>query len=166
MTEKSKNSATKKTRRCVGIDPAYAKDVAFAHRVENAWRVQSVEPDDNAALRQALQNAVDDGCEVVVIEDCFLGANPATFKGLAQMQERLKMYAHDLGLEIHVVAPSTWQAACLTQGKYKPKRHNEIVASAKLRARGMTGHDLKEDIAVAVCIADYGDQHFAKIETP
>jgi len=159
--------------RCIGIDPAYAKPIAYAHRMGppgERWVVGAVDPDDMTCLADVLRDAKKHGCMWAVIEDCYLGKNAATHKGLAKMQGQLVTLAALSLLRVRLVPPSRWQVDCLTQGTWRPKTHAEIVTAAKFRARGLTGTDWSEDKAVAVCLADWGDCHLSRemahVETP
>ena len=147
---------------CIGIDPAYSKPIAYAYNIELLWRVGSASPDDMARMVDVLREAKQDGCTWAVIEDSYLGRNPATFKGLSRKQGELGTLAVMAGLRVRLVAPATWQADCLTQGKWRPKTHTEIVTVAKFRARALTGTDWPEDKAVAVCLADWGDCNLSR----
>lgn len=142
--------------RCVGIDPACAKPVALAWRFGKQWQIRSVPWDDTANLFAALSRAKADGCDTCVIEDGFVGKNPKTALALAVVRGQLSALAVQAGLQVRMVHPATWQAACLTQGRYRPQTHAEIVKQVALRMRG---HYLSvtEDEGVAVCIAEWGD---------
>lgn len=142
--------------KCIGIDPACAKPIALAWRLGREWQIRSVAWDDSAGIYAVLARAAADGCDTAVIEDGYVGPNSKTALALAVVRGQLSALAVQAGLEVRMVAPATWQAACLTQGRYRPQTHEEIVRQVALRMRG---HYLNvdEDQGVAVCIAEWGD---------
>lgn len=148
---------------CIGIDPAYGKPVAFAYRYrENgrwAWNVWS--DSEHESIQTSLRHAVERGVTHAVIEDGFVGVNAKVSLKLAEVRASLSTIARWEGMAVVTVMPATWQAATLCQGGWRPMKHAEIVRQAKLRARGVTGRDLGEDEAVAVCIAEWGAAEIA-----
>ena len=143
---------------CIGLDPAYAKPIAYAYRVGRDWRVDAVAPGELSRFADVFQTAVEHGVTGCVIEGGFVGPNAKTSLGLQYVRGQLLAYAEMAGIEVHVVHPKTWQAACLSQGGWMPQTHKEIAAQAIFRARDICGLDLNEDMAVAVCLADYGER--------
>ena len=162
---------------CIGIDPAYAKPVTLAwlesgkrHRDALAkfdrhsrWHRAEANPANGnftTLLGQILSEAKEyHGATRVCLEDGFIGVNPKVGMRLAEIRGVIKTVATMQGLECRLVAPATWQAACLSLGGVRPQRHREIALAAILRAKHVTGMDLGEDMACAVCLAEWGQAH-------
>ena len=144
--------------RCIGINPGTtAKPSAFAWRGNLKWKTKL--QGSSLGIYEDLIVASSHGIEIAVIEDCFLGPNPKSYKMLAVEQGRLRMAAELAGLRVHIVHPSTWMAESLSSGGRAPKKHADIVRVAIMRAKDITTRDLSEDEAMAVCIADWGECH-------
>lgn len=144
--------------RCIGIDPSYGKPIAAAWRVNSwQWIVAGVTPMDVRGCVDVITDAASAGVTTVIIEGGYLGVNPKVALKLEHVRAWLAAHAEVAGLKVVTVAPKTWQVACLTQGNWTPSTHREIVRQAKFRAKAVTGMDLSEDRAVAVCLAEWGE---------
>lgn len=141
----------------IGIDPAYAKPIAYAYMWDRKWVVGDVDREDLKEILEVFSTASDRGVTHCVIEDGFIGVNPMVAQRLAQVRGVLECGAQASRIPVQLVYPATWQAACLSQGTWHPKKHAEIIRQSILRARSLTGRDLPEDQAVAVVLADWGD---------
>ena len=142
---------------CIGIDPSYAKPVAYAYRWGRCWVVGSVEPEELWwRLEEVMERAKERAVTRCVIEDGFIGANSQVGMRLAQMRGGLEFKAQGLGLATRLVAPATWQRVLEVNG-HRPRVHREIVTVARWRAQLETGKTLGEDESVAVCLAVWGE---------
>ena len=141
----------------IGIDPAYAKPIAYAYMLDRKWVVGDFDFEDFDEMLDAFSTASAQGVTHCVIEDGFIGVNRIVAQRLAQVRGFLEACAKFSKLPVQLVYPATWQAACLCQGSWHPKKHAEIIRQTILRARSLTGRDLPEDHAVAVVLADWGD---------
>ena len=150
---------------CIGIDPAYAKPVTLAYCGSKGWEIYEADPRAKAhwsfheSLSAKLMDAIEKGATRVCLEDGFIGVNPKVGMRLAEIRGVIKTVATMQGLECRLVAPSRWQSDCLTWAGVRPHKHAEIAATAILRAKHTTGMDLGEDMACAVCLAEWGDAH-------
>ena len=152
---------------CIGIDPAYAKPVTLAWRGKDVrgrllWFCEQADPREHDffdVLAKILTISRDMGATSVCLEDGFIGRNPQVGMRLAQIRGSIQTVATMAGLECRLVAPSRWQSDCLSSGGVRPHRHAEIAVAAILRANSVTGQDLTEDMAVAVCLAEWGNAH-------
>jgi hypothetical protein len=127
----------------LGIDPAYAKQIAFAYKRGKEWKIESLSPKKPGSWLSLFCQAKAAGVHHVVIEGGFVGINNKVALGLAQIRGALWATATLSGLPVSYVPPSTWQAAMGAQA---------------LRARAETGrNDLNADEQAAVCIAAWGE---------
>lgn len=147
-------------KHCIGIDPAAAKPIAVAYwdglAFKPGWRAHSVE--NNAkAISHRLQLAKAAGSDLAIIEGGYIGPNPRV--GLMLERERGKLIAicEALGLRYNVVNPQTWITDCLSVKGDGRLNHKAVVERAILRAKAISGQDLCEDEAVAVCLAEWGN---------
>ena len=149
----------------IGIDPSYAKPIAWAAAYNaHVWSSDEVDHnsiDDFVDIFYVV--AAHTNIDLCIIEGAYLAKNPKVFAGLTEVRTRIQVMAEQAGLQVHIVAPATWQAACLSQGTWRPTKHADIVRMAKVRAKGLTGQELPEDQAVAVCLADWGRCNRAEI---
>lgn len=144
---------------CIGIDPAYAKPIAWAYKLhDGTWATGQYEPVDVHKMRKStFKRARARGVTHAVIEGGYVGRNAATSLKLAEMRGQLIATARIAKLEVIEVAPRTWQIACLTISGVTPKTHKDIVKAAKFAAKAHSGLDLSEDKAVAACLAHWGN---------
>lgn len=143
---------------CIGIDPAVAKPIAFAYRENGGWSHGTVAPDGWDGFRHVFHIARHRaGIDTAVIEDGYVGRNPKVSMQLSMVRGTLSALAQQAGLRPVLVAPATWQTAMLSMGRWRPKRHREIVEMVQMRVRRLHGLELTEDEAVAVLLAEWGD---------
>lgn len=142
---------------CIGIDPAYAKPIAYAYKWKSDWVIGEVEPDKIQEFADVFRRASERGIDMAIIEDGFVGKNPQVSMKLCEVRGRLMGISAPTGLGFHLVAPATWQAAMLTQGKWKPIHHKEIIQQTMWRVRNFNGIDTTEDKAVAIVLAEWGN---------
>jgi len=127
----------------IGIDPAYAKPIAFAFRANKRWTVVNISPKLPHKWLDLFESAKRMGVEQVVIEGGYVGKNIKTALGLAQIRGALWAVATLAGLPASYVQPSIWQSQMGAQA---------------WRAKLETGRDdLNDDEQAAVCIAAWGD---------
>lgn len=147
---------------CIGIDPAVSKPVCYAYRRGRIWTVgrgpMGRDLLANEDFLEALRLAEYQGVHTAVIEDGYVGPNPKTALALSAVRGQIAALAAQAGLKVEMVPPATWQAAMLCQGVWRPRRHDEIVRQARLRAGSILGPgNWTEDECVAACLAEWGE---------
>ena len=151
--------------RCIGFDPAYAKNITFAyHKLkptknngweEAGWEWGEFKHNNMHRLDIILQKAIESGINTVVCEDTYFGRNIKVTKNLSRICGRIEALALLNGMEFYQVATSS--VAVLVGNGYTPRKRADIQTAAMKYARYMTGKDLNDDLSMAVSIADWGD---------
>ena len=144
----------------VAIDPASAKPQAVAWR---GYTMHSV--GDSKEWSVCLQRMCDIrgliSCiprkEIVVCEGGYVGPNDRDALALEHARGRIHEAAHAAGLKFYTVAVSTWQNACLCQGKHMPRGRKALDAAIIFFANDICGQELDVDRATAVCIAYWAE---------
>jgi len=150
---------------CIGIDPAYAKPVTLAWRdraLDGLWVCRTADPRGEGFpedLADIFAEFRSHGAERVCLEDGYVGRNLQVALRLGHNRGMIHGIALTQGLECYLVAPSRWQSDCLSSGGVRPHKHAQIALAAILRAKHVTGMDLGEDMACAVCLAEWGNAH-------
>jgi len=142
---------------CIGIDPSVAKGNAFAWLRGRKWVTYATRGRHALNDQDVLKVAKTDGATHAVIEDGYVGPNKHTALQLAEVRGALKALAQQVGLEVVLVKPRTWQVAMLTVNGYTPKTRCDIKNQSKWVARLYAGRDIGEDESDALCIAVWGN---------
>ena len=149
----------------IGIDPAYAKPVAAAFPVgqgksRRSWALYDLDPNRLIAeLPEVWTEAKDSGVTGVILEGGFIGVNPQVGMKLEGIREVIKQSAEASQLPVTTVAPATWQAALLCQGRWHPKTHDEIIQQVEFRVKHIhkIEEEISEDRKVAICLSEWGE---------
>lgn len=88
----------------------------------------------------------------VFMEDVQFQRNQKTYKVLSELLGVMKNNCLELNVPYQVVPPVTWKSYCNIKGK----KRSEQKANAINKAKELTGEDVSEDTADAICIAFYG----------
>lgn len=137
--------------RVLALDPG--RRCGYAWRTPaGAWRVGTVHLDD---LLGILTEACDDGCNVVAVEDIYLGPSVATFKALAVTQGRIMALCTGIGLTVQTVAPITWKSAMLRVNGFMPRTRPEQKRAAVWTARALGADVTDDNQADACCLCEY-----------
>jgi len=153
------------TNGILAIDPASAKLQGCAWTDDGKrYHVESVALVDIRGLLIRLKNHVD----LCVIEDGFVGVNKRVALALAVARGEIKGHAESLGYTVYMLAPMTWQTACLSHNddkkpinmvpkKQRMKRTMLYVRSLKielpiLRTVGTVRVPVTEDEMCAACM--------------
>jgi Holliday junction resolvasome RuvABC endonuclease subunit len=93
----------------------------------------------------------------IVLEDCYLGVNPATFRVLARLQGIVLAVAGNAGIPVDLFTASEWRNIVGRRANIKlsyKKRADCKAASLELARKLLPSRDVvSEDIADAVCLA-------------
>jgi len=124
-------------RRYIAFDAAYSGPTGWAYQdIIGNWCFGNVDPLTAFGVLDLLRDAQMLDINAVVIEDCWLGTNPATHKKLALIQGRISQCADIAGMPWHAVPPSVWRSSFRIRGDRE---------GCKAQARGlafyMTGHE-------------------------
>lgn len=141
----------------IGFDPA--THTGYAYRTATGWRTGVLCPMNTAELTAVVRSAAAAGCDVAVLEDCYLDKNlkrnPRTLKKLQECQTRIVVVCEFFKVPVVKVAAVTWQSWWGIGGK-RPERKAKAMWIAK------TLHDkpITQDEADAICIAEgYRSMH-------
>lgn len=155
------------TRRYIAFDAAFSGPTGWAYQdgIGN-WVFGNEDPMTRHDVIDLLRVAQSFGINAVVIEDCWLGTNPATHKKLALIQGRISQCADIVGMPWHAVPPSVWRASFRIRGDSKACK-----AQARGQAFYMTGHEFvvtkgkrgkpgvdETDMAEAVLLCDHANR--------
>lgn len=100
-----------------------------------------------------ITDAIDSGCDTVVIEDCFIGKGINSFKSQVSTMTRLAVASEFMGILPVFMKPSVWQSASLRTKKHM--KHDDLKAASKQLAKVLGAKNCTEDEADAVCMCDY-----------
>ncbi len=118
------------------------------------WTTDILDPWDHRAVDKLLQSAKCHGVTRAVIEDCYLGVNPQTYKILAVVQGLLRSACDRAELPVEVIPASTWHADLKLTGKRADRKRGAMMIATKvLRALPDT-----QDAADAVCLCDFAER--------
>jgi len=139
---------------CIGIDPSYAKPVAYAYKAGDVWH--GGEFDVYAMEVPSLEEAKVNGVTTAIIEDGYVGCNMKVSMRLSEARARIEVLCQRLGWDIVRVAPTTWHSVLAVNG-HVPKDRASLKAQSKLRATAEIGKPVKsDDLADAICLAVWG----------
>jgi len=154
-------------RRYIAFDAAYSGPTGWACQYGNSdWAFGNVDPMGSHNVLDLMRDVQELGINAVVIEDCWLGTNPATHKKLALIQGRISQCADIVGMPWHAVPPSVWRSSfrirgdregCKAQARglaFYMTRHEFVVTKGR---RGKPGLD-ETDQAEAVLLCDHANR--------
>lgn len=137
--------------RVLGLDPG--RRTGFAWRSSaGPWRTGTVNLE---GLPGILEEARADGCELVALEDIYLGPSVRTFKMLAVTQGKILALCAAAGLEVETIPPITWKSAMLTVGGYMARGRADQKQAASWTARALGADPANDHEGDAVCLAEY-----------
>lgn len=138
--------------RILALDPATVTGWATCYL--QRWHTGVINPSSRTEVDSLMEMIVlPFGVQAVVIEDCYMGANPATLKKLAVIQGRLLERLEAEEIKTLVVPATTWQAHfSITGPRVERKRGAMAVARNVLKVTGK----ITQDEADAACLWRYG----------
>lgn len=157
----------------LGIDPSYAKPVAWAVLSDRYQRWGDIELDHLDILFMSEDGVTTGvpywreqcGLDMAVVEGGYVGPNPKVSLALERVRGELIAMCRLAGLRILVAPMPGWYRDSLSWAGRAPRSHDDAVVAATVRARAIVGRDLPEDQAMAVCLADWGRCQADLIET-
>lgn len=94
------------------------------------------------------------GADLVVIENVYCGANVKTAIDLAVLRGRLVQCLDGARIKWTLCAPSTWRKATIAPPHKATRKQLKALAVAYVLNR--YGVDVRDDVADAVCLAEWG----------
>lgn len=115
-------------------------------------------PGDHSLISTALHKAACNGVNIAYIEDGYMGPNAKVAKQLDQLRGRIQERCKNAGLTYVMINPKTWQALMLGEARGRKELKAMSIEVAQDLGADVTGPNGKpsDDIADAVCLAEYG----------
>ena len=139
----------------IGFDTASRTGWAYRDR-SGLWRVGVCDPTRTLGLQAIIGDAKRCGCTIAAVEDCYLGKNVRTLKKLQDAQTRIVLACEAHGLDVRLIPPQEWQADLGLTGDRDDRKFGAMRIAKILL--GKQKIQLTQDMADAVCIADYAER--------
>ena len=144
---------------CVGIDPGATTGAACRTEDGRWWFGLFFFASEMDVLSSRL-DFKRDFCSHAIIEDSYLGVNPKTRASIDKKIGYIWALCEQLGYKVEIVPAMTWKSAMLSVNGTLPKKSKEQKEMSILAAKGLGVDTTSNDIADAVCLAEFGNLNF------